>query len=208
MNANAIHVLPSGAYQTNTYLVCPEGRTDAFFIDPGDDFQRLHEALAASGRTLSAILLTHGHFDHMLGAEPLQRETGAMVYVSEKDAEMLFDAVKNAFDPKVSRLPLPTLMDYDVFEEHIEVCGVNLKVIPTPGHTRGSVCFYNEESAILFSGDTMFHAGYGRTDLYGGDMFAMARSLKTLLALPENVRVFTGHGDATTIGDERRRYRH
>ena len=111
MKANEIRVLPCGAYQTNAYLVCPEGRADAFFIDPGDDLDLLRQALAESGRTLAAILLTHGHFDHMLAAEPLQRETGATVYVAQKDAELLTDPVKNAFNPDVSKLSLPTLID-------------------------------------------------------------------------------------------------
>ena len=85
MNPNEIRALPCGAYQTNAYLVCPDGRGDAFLIDPGDDLSALNAAIAESGRTLSAILLTHGHFDHMLAAAPLQKETGAEVYVSEKD---------------------------------------------------------------------------------------------------------------------------
>ena len=207
MKANEIRVLPCGAYQTNAYLACPEGRADAFFIDPGDDLDLLRNALAESGRTLAAILLTHGHFDHMLAAEPLQRETGATVYVAQKDAELLTDPVKNAFNRDVSKLSLPTLIDYEVLEDSVEVCGIQLNVLETPGHTRGSVCFYDAADKILFSGDTMFCAGYGRTDLYGGDMFALARSLKKLLALDEDVQVYPGHGNMTNIGTERRRYR-
>ena len=207
MNLNEIRALPCGAYQTNAYLVCPEGRGDAFLIDPGDDLALLRGALSDSGRTLSAILLTHGHFDHMLAAAPIQKETGAEVFVSEKDIELLTNPVKNAFNREVSVLRLPERLDAEPLEDEIEVCGVKLQVIATPGHTRGSVCFYDSEGGILFSGDTLFQAGYGRTDLYGGDMFALARSLKTLFALPEETRVLTGHGGETTIGAERRRYR-
>ena len=207
MNPNEIRALPCGAYQTNAYLVCPDGRGDAFLIDPGDDLSALNAAIAESGRTLSAILLTHGHFDHMLAAAPLQKETGAEVYVSEKDAELLTNPVKNAFNPDVSVLKLPERIDAEPLEDEISVCGVKLSVIPTPGHTRGSVCFYDAAGRILFSGDTLFQAGYGRTDLFGGDMFAIARSLKTLFALPEDTRVLPGHGGETTILAERRRYR-
>ena len=94
-----------------------------------------------------------------------------------------------------------------MLEDSIEVCGIHLNVLETPGHTRGSVCFYDAAEKILFSGDTMFCAGYGRTDLNGGDMFALARSLKKLLALDEDVQVYLGHGNMTNIGTERRRYR-
>lgn len=207
MNLNEIRALPCGAYQTNAYLVCPEGRGDAFLIDPGDDLALLRGALSDSGRALSAILLTHGHFDHMLAAAPLQKETGAEVLVSELDAELLTDPVKNAFNREASVLELPKRLDIEPLENAIAVCGIPLRVIPTPGHTRGSVCFYDSEGGVLFSGDTLFQAGYGRTDLYGGDMFALARSLKALLALPEDTRVLPGHGGETTIGAERRRYR-
>ncbi len=156
---------------------------------------------------ISAILLTHGHFDHMLAAEPLRRETGAEVFVSAADAELLTDPVKNAFNREVSALELPKMLPFEALEDEIEVCGAKMQVLSTPGHTRGSVCFYEKDGGVLFSGDTLFQAGYGRTDLYGGDMFALARSLKTLLALPEDTRVLPGHGGETTIGAERRRYR-
>lgn len=207
MNPNEIRALPCGAYQTNAYLVCPDGRADAFLIDPGDDLALLRRAIADSGRRLSAILLTHGHFDHMLAAEPLRRETGAEVFVSAADAELLTDPVKNAFNREVSVLELPKMLPFEALEDEIEVCGAKMQVLSTPGHTRGSVCFYEKEGGVLFSGDTLFQAGYGRTDLYGGDMFALARSLKTLLTLPEDTRVLPGHGGETTIGAERRRYR-
>ena len=207
MHSNEIQVFPCGAYRTNAYLVCPEGRTDAFLIDPGDDSEKLLAAVSASKRALTGILLTHGHFDHMLSAEPIQRQTRAMVYVSEKDAEMLTDPVKNGYDAAVSALQTPKCIDFDLYDETMEICGICLNVIPTPGHTRGSVCLYDAENQILFSGDTLFCAGYGRTDLYGGDLFALARSLKRLFALPEGVQVLPGHGQATAIGAERRRYR-
>ena len=207
MHPNEIQVFPCGAYQTNAYLICPEGRTDAFLIDPGDDAEKLLTALYASKRTLSGMLLTHGHFDHMLSAEPIQKQTGAVVYVSEKDAEMLTDPVKNAYDAAVSVLKTPPCLDFDLYDEITEICGIKLNVLPTPGHTRGSVCLYDAADHILFSGDTLFCAGYGRTDLYGGDMFALARSLKLLFTFPEDIQVYPGHGQTTTIGAERRRYR-
>ena len=204
MNPNEIRALPCGAYQTNAYLVCPDGRGDAFLIDPGDDLSALKAAIAESGRTLSAILLTHGHFDHMLAAAPLQKETGAEVYVSEKDAELLTNPVKNAFNPEVSVLKLPERIDIEPLEDEISVCGVNLSVIPTPGHTRGSVCFYDAAGRILFSGDTLFCGAFGRTDFPGGSMNEMVKSLKRLDTLPSDTLVFPGHMQFTEIGEEQR----
>ena len=194
-----------GAYQENAYLVCPQGRTDAFAVDPGDDLPALRRAIAGSGRSLAAILLTHGHFDHMLAAQPLAEESGATVYIHAADAEMLDDADKCAYSPEVSRLRPPRGLARVPYGETVEVCGQALRVLHTPGHSRGSVCLLAEGN-ILFSGDTLFCAGYGRTDLHGGDDAQMLRSLKARISIPGETVVLPGHGPATTIAAERRRY--
>lgn len=194
-----------GAYQENAYLVCPEGRGDAFLVDPGDDLTALRRAIGESGRSLSAILLTHGHFDHILAAQPLAEETGAAVYIHAGDAEMLDDPAKCAYSPEVCRLGPPEGLARTLYGAEIEACGVPVRVLHTPGHSKGSVCLLAEGN-ILFSGDTLFCAGYGRTDLYGGDDAQMVRSLKRVLALPGETAVLPGHGPATTIAAERRRY--
>ena len=195
-----------GLYQENAYLLCPEGTRDALLIDPGDDLNALKRALEASGRTLRAILLTHGHFDHMLAAQPLSRITGAPVYVHPLDQEMLCDEDKNAYDPNCASLPCPADFEAEDLEDEIEVCGLRFRVLHTPGHTRGSVCYYDEENGILFSGDTLFCAGFGRMDLYGGSHRDMRNSLRALFALPGETRVLPGHGCGTRIADERVRY--
>lgn len=203
----SIKTIECGAYQENAYLLCPEGGRDAVLIDPGDDLPRLERALGDAGRTLRAILLTHGHFDHILAAQPLSRITGAPVYVHDADMEMLCNEAKNAYSAACSSLPSPVNLLADPLEKSIDVAGIHFEVIHTPGHTCGSVCFYDRENALLFSGDTLFCAGFGRMDLFGGSPSDMRHSLRRLFDLPGETMVYCGHGGSTTIAAERGRYR-
>ena len=182
------------AYAENAY--CIDGE---LLIDPGDDLPTL--ARLAGG--IKAIRLTHGHFDHMLAAEELQKRTGVPVYVHPLDAPMLSDASLSAYNPEVSSLPQPGHIACTAYPESL----FGFRVLHTPGHTPGSVCLYHEGEKVLFSGDTLFRAGFGRTDLAGGSMHQLLSSLRTLLALPRDVRVYPGHGESTTIDEECRRYR-
>ena len=183
-----------GAYAENAY--CIDGE---LLIDSGDDLP----ALARLAGGIKAILLTHGHFDHMLAAEELQKRTGVPVYVHPLDVPMLSDASLSAYNPEVSSLPQPGHIACTAYPESL----FGFRVLHTPGHTPGSVCLYREEEKVLFSGDTLFQAGFGRTDLAGGSMHQLLSSLRTLLALPRDVRVYPGHGESTTIDEECRRYR-
>ena len=202
----SIHTILCGAYQENAYLLCPEGRDDAVLIDPGDDDAALARGIEESGKTLGAILLTHGHFDHMLGAQPLSHKTGANVYIHPEDVELLCDPSINAYDPTCATRPNPVVFDAMALGREIEVCGIRFEVLHTPGHTKGSVCFYDEENGLLFSGDTLFHMGFGRIDMYGGSARQMRESMRVLFRLPGETRVFSGHGADTTIARERGRY--
>ena len=199
--------LVCGAYQVNAYLLLPEGTKDAVLIDPGDDIARLKKAIAEQGRTLKGVLLTHGHFDHMLSAEPISRITGAPVYIHPQDQEMLCDAAKASYSADVCYQNFPVDFEADELGETIEIAGLKFEVLHTPGHTRGSVCFYDGENGVLFSGDTLFCAGFGRMDLYGGSPAQMRQSLFRLFRLPGDTRVLCGHGYETTIGAEKGRYR-
>ena len=183
-----------GAYAENAY--CIDGE---LLIDPGDDLPTL--ARLAGG--IKAILLTHGHFDHMLAAEEVQKRTGVPVYVHPLDAPMLSDASLSAYNPEVSSLPQPGHIACTAYPESL----FGFRVLHTPGHTPGSVCLYHEGEKVLFSGDTLFRAGFGRTDLAGGSMHQLLSSLRTLLALPRDIKVYPGHGESTTIDEECRRYR-
>ena len=182
-----------GLYQANAYVI--DGK---YLVDPGDDISALRKVVEKP----EAILLTHGHFDHMLGAEPIQKECGAEVYLHEADAGMLTDGRLSAYNPDASVLRQPKEIVRSDYPEEI----FGFKVLHTPGHTPGCICLYNEKEGVLFSGDTLFRAGYGRYDLPGGDVNALVNSLNMLLMLPGDTAVYPGHGEKTTIKEECRRY--
>lgn len=202
-----IQTIVCGAYQENAYLVCPEGGDTAALIDPGDDLPALRRAVAASGRKLGGILLTHGHFDHMLSARALQMESGAAVYVHPADAKMLADRNLSVYDAQAARQPFPEGLEGADPGAEIEICGLRFSVLHTPGHTPGGVCYYDAAGGALFSGDTLFCAGFGRFDLPGGSARELRASLTRLFALPDETRVLPGHGCETSIAAERGRYR-
>jgi len=204
----SIEIVPvvCGLLEENAYIVAVRGRQDCVIVDPGDDLEKLRRALGQ--RRLGAILLTHGHFDHTLAAGFLAEETGAQVYLAEGDVEMLDDPELNAFRLSMGDAEMKTVeVETQDYGDTLSVCGIEFEILPTPGHSRGSVCLYLKQEGILFSGDTLFRAGYGRMDLYGGDVRDMLNSLKRLFKLPPELTVYPGHGAPTTIGEERARYR-
>ncbi|HPD98044.1 MAG TPA: MBL fold metallo-hydrolase [Synergistales bacterium] len=194
-----------GALWTNAYLVYESGGS-GFFVDPGGDPEEALGLIKDENISLEYVLLTHGHADHIAGLEKIRGLAASGVLIHEDDASMLENPESNlsAFvGEKLSLHPAETLFrDGDIFR----VGSLSIKVIHTPGHTRGSSCFFVEEpgqKGILLSGDTLFAGSVGRTDLPGGDMALLESSIGRLSFLADDIDVLPGHGPATTIGAER-----
>ena len=198
-----IQALVCGAYEENAYLVYDESRPDCLLIDPGDDLPGLEKALRLSGKKLTDILLTHGHFDHTLAAAPLKEKYGARLHIHPLDTHMLFSPGAAAMNPSVCRLPFaPASADAPFPMEsafELSVCGLEFQGIHTPGHTPGGVCLILEAANAVFTGDTLFAHGYGRYDFPGGDLHQLMKSLKAVLSLPRDLTVYPGHGEADTM---------
>ncbi|MBR2381760.1 MAG: MBL fold metallo-hydrolase [Clostridia bacterium] len=190
--------LPTIGFASNCFIV--HNGKDAFAVDPSISEKKIIKALEERGLTLIGILLTHGHFDHIWRAQELRDETGAKLYVHEFDDEMLTDSSKNAYrtftgnDFTIEKADV-LLRDGDI----IALGDEQIKVIHTPGHTRGSVCYDTGDS--LITGDTIFAEGFGRYDLYGGDLNALKSSIGKLTEMAKNESrwIFCGHGDSSTL---------
>ena len=185
-------------FTSNCFIV--HNGKEAFVVDPSISEKKILKALNDRSLSLKGILLTHGHFDHIWRAQELREETRAPLYVHELDNEMLIDADKNAYrtftgnDFTIKKSDV-LLRNGDV----IELGDEKITVLHTPGHTRGSVCYDTGDSII--TGDTIFAEGFGRCDLYGGDMGALKASIKMLteMAKNENRWLYSGHGESSTL---------
>ncbi len=194
--------LTVGEMEENCYIITGPGDT-AIVIDPGAAAELIAGELDSRKLSLRKILLTHGHFDHIGAAQWLREHYYAPVYVGGEDEEMLSDRKKSGADmlPYAPFHPVEAdarLKDGDIICEG----SMKIKVISTPGHSKGSVCYMVED--CIFTGDTLFKGSVGRTDLYGGDPKTLAESLKKLTDLQEEYRLFCGHGEDTTLSEEKR----
>lgn len=193
-----------GMCQTNCYFVYEEGSNRVIVFDPADKGDYIFNGLKEKGFTVEAILLTHGHFDHIWGVEQLKELSGAKVYAYEGEKELCEDASLNV-SKGAGRACTVKADEYVKDGEEITAAGISCRLIATPGHTGGSCCYYFENDKILISGDTLFQESVGRTDLPTGSMSMLVRSVKEkLLPLPEEVKVYPGHGESTTIGYEKK----
>lgn len=187
--------LEVGTYGVNSTVFTIGDR--AFAVDPGAEAPRIARAITESGAKSAAILLTHAHFDHIGAIPELQRlHPDIPVYVSAADAKVITHPM-NQMPPDYPPIALPKNL-----RDPAELADFGIRVIPTPGHTPGGVCYYLEEDHLLFAGDTLFAGSVGRTDLPGGDMATLMHSLEALRQLPRETEVVPGHGCFTTIGDE------
>jgi hydroxyacylglutathione hydrolase len=204
MDSLDVRTFTVGQLQENCYLVRRKGAGDAVLIDPGDEPQRLIDALEALGVTVDAVLLTHTHFDHVGAVAALARHTGAPVYCPSLEREVLAD-----IDASVRPLGLSGFESYEADEllaggEHLELAGLEIDVHFTPGHSPGHLTYALPGHEALLVGDVLFRGSVGRVDLPGGDWATLLASIAGLIdAYPPQTLVFPGHGPHTTLGVER-----
>ena len=193
--------------QENTYIIWDD-TLEAAVIDAGNMNERENEVLAKfiadNGLKPKYALNTHGHFDHLLGVDFLREKYGAQLAMSSKDEFLLKGASVSAELFGVKADALPEAIDVDLEgKESIKFGNTELKIIPTPGHTPGHVAFYEPESKVLFTGDTLFRESIGRTDLPGGDYsWIMSSIIENILPLGDDVKIYPGHGETSDIGHE------
>ena len=185
-----------GPVYTNCYFLKNKTTGEMIVIDPADFPEKIYEKVIQMGGKPAAILLTHGHFDHIMAAQAVKEKYNIPIYACRQEEEMLREPSVNMtahYGKNCSIIPDVLLNDLEVFQ----VAGFTIQIIHTPGHTKGSCCYYIEEEDVLFSGDTVFYGSVGRTDF--------VRSLHKLVdSLPEETEVFPGHDASTTIGYEKR----
>ena len=209
MNFMKIALAVLGEYQENCWMVSEDGSKTMAVIDPGDDVSSLEQAISEDGRTPEAILITHGHFDHLAAAGPIAGKYDIPIIFPAKELEYIrfrrypfmmetgdvLDGFLKAFQEGKSQLVLPG--------SKVQAAGLTFKVIEVPGHTDHSVCYYCAKEKVLFGGDTLFAQSIGRTDLYQGGPGDLETNIRNkLMTLPKDIHVLTGHGPVTTIGIE------
>src|SRR5258706_1748595 len=184
-------------YDNGSYIVVDD-RKEAILIDPAMGERVVIDAVKEQGLHLVEILNTHGHPDHIYGNAAVKAETKARLAIHRLDAYRLGP------ERPATNLPIPPCDADDLFDEGAlrYVADLNVMALHTPGHTEGSTCFYFERERVLFSGDVLFQGSTGRWDLPGGDREQMERSLERVMTLPQDTKVYPGHGAATTIADE------
>jgi len=189
-------ILPVGALMCNCSIFGDDGSGEALVVDPGDNVPRILDVVKRHGWTIKAIVITHGHIDHIGGAKKLREATGAPVWMNEADQEQ-----QDMLDLQAAWLGMRAPAREG---DKLVVGGGEFHVLHTPGHTRGSISLWMPADKKLVAGDTLFRDGIGRTDLPGGDMRAIVDSIRgKLFRLPDETTVTPGHGEETTIAYEK-----
>ena len=193
-----------GAVATNCYIAENKKTKEALIIDPGDNAARIVQIIKEDGVVPVAVLLTHGHFDHAMAAQEVAEQYGIKIYAHETGKETLETPQIN-LSGMIGRTLTFHADCYVKDGEILNLAGFEIRVLHTPGHTQGGVCYYIEEEKALFSGDTLFCQSVGRTDFPTGKSSTLIHSIQDkLMPLPDDTMVYTGHEDMTTIGMERK----
>jgi len=192
-----------GPLQVNCFILADEKTKEAVVVDPGDDAQEILKIIQDKSFKVKYIVITHGHFDHVGANKALKDATGAELLIHEGDAPVMASASQHSQAFGLNTQSSPRADRYVKHGDIITAGEVSLKVLHTPGHSPGGISLLDQ--GIVFTGDSLFAGSIGRTDLPGGDLMTLIRSIKTnLMALPDDTKVFCGHGPATTIGEERK----
>ncbi|MFO7536258.1 MAG: MBL fold metallo-hydrolase [Kiritimatiellia bacterium] len=196
-----LRIIPSGPFEANCLFVTDE-KGSTLVTDPGADAEQLENELVRNRLDVAAYLITHGHADHIGALHDLWQKRPAPILIHPADAEWAFSKANELLPyypaPRRPGGPFPKVEDGSVFS----FGDLSFRIIATPGHSPGCVCYYFEKDGLLITGDTLFQGSAGRTDLPGGDSRVLADSLVKLAELPESVRIVAGHGDETTLGAE------
>ena len=192
-----------GMVATNCYLIINKETKEALLIDPADNALRISNVIEENVCTLKAILLTHGHFDHIMALNELKKRYNVPVYAHEEEEDVLKQSSLN-MSGMIGQIYTTQADIYVKDGEHLKLAGLDIIVLHTPGHTKGGVCYYLPEEKVLMSGDTLFHCSIGRTDIPTGSMSQLVRPVKEqLFVLPDDVQVYPGHDSVTSIGYEK-----
>lgn len=197
---------PLGALGTNCYFVYDKESRDTVIFDPADNFARIEKKVRENKLNIKAVFLTHGHYDHFLAADKVREYYNVKVYIGEDDYELSQSSKQNVSEMFASGVTFKA--DVKVSDkEPFDIAGIKFRALHTPGHTKGGMCYYFYENGFVISGDTMFNGSYGRYDMPTGNLNELINSLKNIvLRLPDDTIVLPGHGDDTTIGEERIHY--
>lgn len=194
-----------GSLQTNCYLVCDTVTSDTLIVDPGDDADYIERIIQDKGFRPTTLIATHGHFDHILGVTELQLLYRIPFFIHTKDTFLVTNMQPSARHfLRIDVDPRPGIDGELIEGEKITIGKTSLSIIETPGHTPGSICLYEKKEGILFVGDLLFaQGGVGRTDFSYSDKKQLDDSLAKIFQLPDKTIIYPGHGESSTLGEEK-----